>query len=96
MKATFHPEALDELIEAMAYYQNKRKGLGDEFYEEVDTTIKKIEEHPERWPVLLAPIQRCRTDRFPYKLVYQVLEGEILIVALMHDSREPGYWLHRI
>jgi plasmid stabilization system protein ParE len=33
--------------------------------------------------------------RYPYSLVYRV-EGEtLLVLALMHQSRKPGYWIKR-
>jgi hypothetical protein len=42
-----------------------------------------------------ADSRRCRFNRFPYGLVYQVIDDEILILAVMHLHRYPTYWDHR-
>jgi plasmid stabilization system protein ParE len=33
--------------------------------------------------------------RFPYTIVYRVMNGVIVIVAIAHHSREKGYWQSR-
>jgi hypothetical protein len=91
-----HPEAISELFAAMAYYENEQKGLGDELYREIESTLRKIEESPMSWPYYMEPFRRCRTNRFPYKLIYEMHEKGPFIVAVMHDSRDPGYWLDRV
>jgi hypothetical protein len=39
-----------------------------------------------------ARVRRYRLNRFPYGLVYAVLDNEIVIVAIMHLHRKPDYW----
>jgi hypothetical protein len=39
--------------------------------------------------------RRLLVNRFPYQAVYRVRHGEIVIVALAHLKRRPGYWKHR-
>ena len=34
--------------------------------------------------------------RFPYTIVYTEFAEEILIIAVAHTSREPGYWRRRL
>lgn len=34
-------------------------------------------------------------SRFPFTLVYRVDGSVIHVLALMHQSREPGYWADR-
>lgn len=34
-------------------------------------------------------------NRFPYSLIYGIEGDEIVIIALAHQSREPGYWADR-
>jgi len=40
----------------------------------------------------------CRflTKIFPYAVLYTIERDYILIAAVMHCHREPGYWHHRI
>jgi hypothetical protein len=39
---------------------------------------------------------RCLVHVFPYAILYSIEAKYVLIVAVMHLSREPGYWRHRI
>ena len=97
MKYFFHPEAKEELKRAINYYNECGSGLGYIFQEEVQNTIKRIIKFPEAWTVLSKNTRRCLTRRFPYGIIYQILEDKcILIVAVMHLNREPGYWEDRI
>jgi toxin ParE1/3/4 len=41
-------------------------------------------------------VRRCITHVFPYGILYTIEQNLILIVAVMHFSREPDYWKHRI
>jgi ParE-like toxin of type II ParDE toxin-antitoxin system len=33
--------------------------------------------------------------RFPYTVVYKVGDDLVIIVAIAHHSKEPGYWHNR-
>ncbi|MFQ5737984.1 MAG: type II toxin-antitoxin system RelE/ParE family toxin [Acidobacteriota bacterium] len=65
------------------------------FVEAVEDTIRGILESPERWRVLDEDVRRCLTHVFPYGVLYTIEPDSILIVAVMHCSREPGYWKRR-
>lgn len=41
-------------------------------------------------------IRRFLVRRFPYGILYTIEADHILILAIMHLSREPGYWRHRV
>jgi hypothetical protein len=34
--------------------------------------------------------------RFPYAIFFEPRSDEIVIVAIMHTSRSPGYWRSRV
>jgi toxin ParE1/3/4 len=96
MRFDFLEPALDELNEAIAWYNQQRPGLGDEFADEVDKTIARILNDPTSWARISRNARRCRTNRFPYGIIYTVEEDEVLIIAVMHLSRRPGYWKGRL
>ena len=85
-----------ELWEAMAWYNEQSEGLGFEFAEEVFRTIERIVRHPEAWGALSKRTRRCRTNRFPYAVVFQIRKDQILIVSVMHMKREPDSWRGRL
>ena len=92
----FLEPAWDEFVEAISFYNGRRTGLGDEFAEEVYRTIGRILRNPRTWAKFSRRTRRCRTARFPYAVIYQILPDRILIVAVMHLSRRPGYLRDRL
>jgi len=85
-----------ELRAAVAWYNEKRTNLGDDFADEVSRVLDLLSEHP-RAGVRLSPLtRRMLLRRFPYGVVYQERSGEILVVAIFHCSREPDSWRGRV
>ena len=96
MNYHFEVHARQELRDAIAYYDSLSSRLGDKFREEVERLISLLLKFPNAWPELSLSTRRCRTKRFPYALIYRSKEEEIEIVAVMHLSREPNYWVDRL
>jgi plasmid stabilization system protein ParE len=96
MKIEFLPPARAELTDAISYYNIQSEGLGYEFAAEVKRTLERIVQYPDAWLKLSKRTYRCRTNRFPYGVIYQAREGTLLIVAIMHLSREPETWKSRL
>jgi len=96
MNVTFLAPAEAELLDAVDYYNSQSEGLGYEFAAEVKRTIERIVQYPEAWVQLSKRTRRCRTNRFPYGVIYQVRSETLLIVAVMHLSRDPQTWRGRI
>lgn len=96
MKVRFLIPARRELFEAVQYYNAQRIRLGDEFRDEAWATIQRIRGFPLAWHPLADTIRRCQMQRFPYGLVYEATEIEIIIIAVAHMHREPEYWRTRL
>jgi plasmid stabilization system protein ParE len=96
MEVRFLDVAQQELDEAVEYYNAESSGLGDQFLIEVLRCLERIRQFPQAWHPFTQNSRRCQTRRFPYGIAYQILESEILIVALANLHRRPDYWLHRI
>ena len=84
MTFSFHAEADEEFREAIGYYETCQRGLGEEFYLEVHSTIDRILSFPKTWPVLEGEPRRCLVHRFPYGVLYSVEPEGIFILAVMH------------
>jgi len=88
---------LQEFQASASYYAERDPHLALRFVGAVEDTITRIIEAPTAWRVLHdSGIRRCRTRGFPYGVLYAVEADGILIVAVMHGSREPGYWTRRL
>jgi plasmid stabilization system protein ParE len=95
MKVEVLEPAEAEFREAVEYYNQQSEGLGYEFAAEVKRTLSRIVRFPDAWPALSPRTRRCRTNRFPYGVVYQSRGDTILVVAVMHMRRRPGSWRDR-
>ena len=83
-----------ELHEIVRYYNAQLPHLGEEFRDEAWETVRRIEEFPLAWHPLGDAIRRCQMQRFPYGIIYEPSEDEILIIAVAPLHREPEYWAH--
>jgi plasmid stabilization system protein ParE len=92
----FHPEAAQEFADEVLYYKDRGRGLGVRFASEVRTAIKKILDTPDRWRVIEADVRRYRVRVFPHAVLYTIERDYVLIIAIAHDKRQPGYWRHRV
>jgi toxin ParE1/3/4 len=88
-------EAQDEMAEAARFYESHRAGLGQAFLRSVGDAVAEIREHPGRWPLIDNISRRRLVRRFPYALIYRDDPDEIMILAVMHLHRQPGYWRDR-
>jgi toxin ParE1/3/4 len=96
MRHEFHPEALLEFEEAVQFYKDRGRTLGQRFAREIRTTITKIVATPDRWRVVEQDVRLCRARVFPYAVLYTIEADYVLIVAIAHGKRRPRYWRHRI
>jgi toxin ParE1/3/4 len=96
MRIEFHPEAVAEFRDATAYYEKQQRDLGSRFINAVESTIAHIAESPTSWRIVEDDVRRYLTKVFPYAVLYSIEDGYILIVAVMHCRREPGYWRNRV
>ncbi|MBX3164110.1 MAG: type II toxin-antitoxin system RelE/ParE family toxin [Bacteroidetes bacterium] len=91
----FHPEAEDEFIEAVNFYNARQENLGYDFSVEVYATIRIVMAQPKAWQILKGSIRRALVNRFPYGIIYKISKQQIIILAVMHLHREPNYWKKR-
>jgi len=89
-----------EIVEARDYLEGKVTGLGDRFVDDLAETLSAIEDQPLRFRKLETlpddqPYRRAILAVFRYAVVFEILTGEIAVVAICHTSREPNYWLAR-
>jgi plasmid stabilization system protein ParE len=79
------------------WYEAQWPGLGAQLFDAVAATIEGIETQPEIGaPARPDPqTRRVLVERFPYQVVYRLEGNEIVVVAIVHLKRRPGYWQHR-
>ena len=95
MKVRYLYPARLELFEAAAYYESEATGLGEKCLGEVDRVLELVSSHPELGTPHRNGTRRLLLARFPIDLVYLIEADGIVVVALAHQRREPGYWHDR-
>ena len=96
MRLEFHSEALDEYEDAARYYAGCQVGLELRFITSVESALRQIADDPNRSRFLVEDVRRCLVRIFPYAILYTIEPDNVVIIAVMHCSREPGYWRHRV
>ena len=99
--ARYHPAARDELRAAIRYGEADRAGRGARLEAAVNRVLRRLVQFPEsapRWPQLRSPfeIRRAIVKRHPYLVVYAILSDQLVIIAVAHTSKRPGYWRRRL
>ena len=96
MRYEFHPAALEEYREAVRWYAERDVQVARKFVTSVEEAIARSVEAPQSWRVVDEDVRRCLTRVFPFGILYTIEVDFLLIVAVMHFSRAPGYWKSRI
>jgi toxin ParE1/3/4 len=91
-----HCEADVELTAVAKRYKCERPELARDFLHAFRTTTDAIATQPDRFSFVEKPVRRARVPGFPYGIVYEELEDCVHVLAVMHNSREPGYWKNRL
>ena len=88
-------EALEEAETAARWYAARSPAAAAAFSEEVDAAESAIARLPDAWPPFDHGTRRYLLRRFPFSIVSRVEPRRILIVAVAHGRRRPGYWKSR-
>jgi plasmid stabilization system protein ParE len=98
MHVRFHPDAQHELADAAVWYEQRREGLGSELQRRVRDALKRIASNPAAWPRWpeLPEVRVYPLSRFPFLLPYFLDEALLVILAVAHGRRRPGYWQNRL
>ncbi len=92
----FLPPADEEMIGASLFYEAASTGLGSDFLNDVQRVVDNLREHPYLGHGIDRNLRRMLLPRFPFSLIYSVEADAILIVAVAHYGRRPGYWRDRV
>lgn len=92
----FDAAAIVDVTLARDWYEGERPGLGQEFVDSVESTVRRIESFPSAGSLARPGMRRQFTERFPYVLYYGVDDSGVLIIACLHVARGPEYRIRRL
>ena len=91
----YHEAAEEELLNEIGYLEIRAQGLGRRFFAEVQRAERRIAQFPESAEEILPGIRRYMLRTFQYALIYALEPDGVLILAVAHHRRRPGYWAGR-
>jgi len=96
MNIRFLTMAETEVDEAVSWYHEQSEDEGLKFLDELDRAVRVVSAYPLIAAEIEPDIRSFFFRRFPYSLIYGIDEEAIIVIAVAHQSREPGYWVDRV
>ena len=92
MRLEYHPSTITDLNRAIESYEGQRPGLGAECRAEVYAAIERVHQSPKRHRIIGEDIHRCFVRRFPFSILYRVIDDEVIrILVIRHHRQRPSY-----
>ncbi|MEO6324280.1 MAG: type II toxin-antitoxin system RelE/ParE family toxin [Thermoanaerobaculia bacterium] len=92
----FDESAVPDYVDAFGYYEEQGH-IGDRFEEDFRRAVNHIRAHPESGLAVTAEgARKWPLAVFKHTLYYTIEPDGIVIWAVAHDRRRPGYWRHRL
>src|SRR5689334_15093690 len=88
-RVIIRPEAKRDLREARDWYRKTSRELADDFVRRVDDAITLALDRPLAFQVVQRTFRRILLHRFPYALFYHADDDRIVVVAVLHQRRDP-------
>lgn len=91
-----HSQAQEEINEAFEWYFKRSLEAADAYLTEIGISLKQILASPQLFPPYTKSTRRRVLARFPYSVIFQEKDEMIIVLAIAHAKRRPGYWRGRI
>ncbi len=93
--------AAEEAVEAAAWYEKERSGLGIDFQNAIEAALDVLEQDIVPLTSMSGVsgargVKRLMLRRFPYAVIVHENDTVIMVIAFAHHSRKPGYWRDRV
>ena len=98
MKVIFRPLAVEDIVEAAAWYEAHTPGLGEQLVDEILDATGRAQQNPELFRIVHRDgnIRRVLTNRFPYRIFFSVERETLYVHAILHGARHDRRWTERL
>ncbi|MDT8428131.1 MAG: type II toxin-antitoxin system RelE/ParE family toxin [Pseudomonadales bacterium] len=96
MRAKFVAPARCEFLKEVVYYNEQEPGLGNAFAQEVEEATVRALAFPEAGSPATKNTKLVFVNTFPFTVVYRPDRKGIIVFAVAHHRRAPGYWAQRV
>jgi plasmid stabilization system protein ParE len=95
MKVVYHPAVQQDVSRILRHYDSINDRLGDEFWEELNSLIKKTAGNPQHFHFEARDLRRVNLRRFPYHFLFREIPGGIRITVVRHQKQHPERGIER-
>jgi toxin ParE1/3/4 len=93
MKIVLLAPAQAELDEAADYYADRASPrIAQAFLDDFEHARNRLAEFPEIGKSISKRLRILSFRHFPYSVIYRLLADTLVIQAIAHQRRRPGYW----
>lgn len=92
LAVVFRTAAETQIVQAQAWYESQRVGLGVEFARSVEATVARVTRQPLAAPVVYDDVHRVVLKRFPYSVFYLIEPQRLVVLSCLHTRRDPATW----
>lgn len=101
MRLEFHEEAVEDARDAFEWYAKRSQRTAEQFADLFEEAAVGIVRNPKSFSLveeknLRGEFRRCILKKFKFSIIFQVGKEVLLVVAVAHPSRDPGYWMRRV
>lgn len=92
------PLAVEDVVEAAAWYERQADGLGEQLIDEILRSIRRAAADPALFRIVRRDeeIRRVLTDRFPYKIFFSTAGEKLYVHAILHGAQHDRRWRTRL
>ena len=88
----YHPLFDGDVREAANWYDLRSPGLGEAFIAMVRKRVNDVIADPNRYGRTPSGCRYVRLTRFPYLLLFEITEDELLLLGVLHTARSLEKW----
>lgn len=88
----YHPLFHCDVIEAVLWYDDRAAGLGKAFATNVRRSTDLVIADPERFARTPSGLRYARVARFPYVVLFDLTDSELLLLGVLHTARSMEKW----
>ena len=89
------PWAIDDVREAYLYLLERDERLAEEFQRRVREALRALAETAHHYQAREDSIRRCPRKTLPHGIMYELQEDRVIVYAVAHPKRQPGFWKKR-
>jgi plasmid stabilization system protein ParE len=88
--------AEDDIDFAYRWYEERSRGLGTRFLDELESCFDRLILNPMSYPEVEAGIRRALPHAFPYLVFYAVEDETLHVLAVIHAAQDPVHIAQRL